>query len=169
MSAYIVPKAHIDALVMAALRPSGNGRPGSHTPFRWRRPEDGSNWGTLNLSDWAMAAKVGAMLIDANVKSVRWLYNEAGNRLPGPNDPYWARPYTLPTKAPKNFHPVEILSALRGYAYQACETPDWATSEAKAFTDALTDRMVRALPGFSDAPWSIEDDTMPLPKATFNA
>ena len=48
------------------------------------------------------------------------------------------------------FDPVKILAAINCYEYQACEHPEWKTSEARDFCEALRDRMIRMLPGYGN-------------------
>ncbi len=58
-------------------------------------------------------------------------------------------------------HIAELLNALDAYTYQACERPDWQRSQAKAFCDALRDRLISELPGYHDGPWTITPRSVP--------
>jgi hypothetical protein len=50
---------------------------------------------------------------------------------------------------------------LAGFEYQACELPGWVGSEAGRFVDALRHALIRALPGYSDGPWTVDDTPEP--------
>ena len=56
-----------------------------------------------------------------------------------------ARHLATLTKARVDF--VDALEAIDVYEYQACEHPEWETSEARAFCDALRRGLTRMLPG----------------------
>jgi hypothetical protein len=98
------------------------------------------------------------MLLQQNIASVAYRYpQDAPSSLPGPIPtpvPMWYR-FTRPRRS---YSPVEILSALHCYEYQSCENPEWESSEAFQFCEALRDRMIRSLPGYDDAPWEITDN-----------
>lgn len=144
MSAYVVDRAVIDALVTAAVQWS---RPGES--FSWlyngaRRPwldgkeQQGPNWWRL-LSDPAHADRVGAGLWAENVRSVNYRASVIE-----PIPVYrWIRTEGV---AP----PVFVLKLLAEYEYQTCECPDWMTagSEAAQFCDALRRTAIRQLPGY---------------------
>ena len=53
----------------------------------------------------------------------------------------------------ERLEPVAILSMIRCYQYQSCETEDYFDSDAEKFIQQLQAKMIRALPGFEDAPW----------------
>jgi len=147
MSAFIVSKRHIDALVFAGLHVI------RYKPLRWRAP--GSEFRALTRET---ADRVGQMLVGENVKSVRYRYGEGP--LPGPMDGYWRRPYRyeqpfLPYQDSGTLV-VVCLRLLSCYAYQACEHPEWERSEAKSFCDALLHELILSLPGYAEAPWTIE-------------
>ena len=64
---------------------------------------------------------------------------------------------TYKYRAPRQHRePVEILKAIACYEYQACETPDWDASIAKAFCAWLRVRAIEFLPGYEDAEWGID-------------
>jgi len=60
---------------------------------------------------------------------------------------------------------VQTLKAIACFDYQACETDDWQQSEAFAFCEALRDRAINKLPGYSEAKWGI-DEPDPRPSHT---
>lgn len=120
------------------------------------------------------ADRVGAMLWSENARSVSYRYNgEEYGTLPGPSDfdemalasYVFVDPARLPIQERRVMvaegykfrtnDPVAVLKACDGYEYQSCEHPGWRTSEACAFLDALRRKMIRALPGYADADWSV--------------
>lgn len=163
MSAYIVNDNHIHALVTAALETNNYG------PLRWFAPETeepageadyeaGQPWGPTAIETanrrgrtltHANASEVGLMLLAQNYASVNFRYAEKDDDFP------MYRFRELPGIPSR--HPVTVLKALDGYEYQACETPDWEETEAHAFCQALRKRMIHKLPGYDDAPWSIDE------------
>ena len=50
---------------------------------------------------------------------------------------------------------LHALSLLTGYEYQACEARNWPDSKARDICERLRLELIRKLPGYSDAPWSI--------------
>lgn len=153
MSAFIVSNKHIDALLNAALQ---YGR----SELRWYWPDYPAGAGyergvaisaasvaiaqeTENTLTLENASKVGLMLLRENYRSVNHRYDE--NNMPN------ACRHTLGPALP----PVHVLSLLAGFEYQSCEHSGWEKSEAKKFCDALQRRLIRALPGYDEAPWSI--------------
>lgn len=91
----------------------------------------------------------GAVLVAQNRRSVDYRYDESE----------WEQVYTFPRSALRRvpLSPVELLRAINGYEYQACETPDWYRTEARQLLDVIRDVAVRALPGYEDGPWSISE------------
>ena len=147
MSAWIVSRAHIDALVNAALPSGGNELVYYHE-------------GDLHHVEDADKHNIGQMLIDECVKSVSYRYPDddvKAGELPGPTDAYYLTPYQF--RYPGAQLPaVWILSAINCYRYQSGEHPEWDGSEAAALVAAIEQRMIRKLPGYDDAPWGLEDE-----------
>lgn len=167
MSAYIVNQAHIRALVNAGL---AYNRPGSPLRWQWESDPDPEELaGAYQRGSWtgpramelyarrvheltpATAQSVGQMLLAENHRSVGWRYAEQ-------SDPEEYRHARTPVRPP-----VAILKALDGLEYQACESPEWKTSQAQAFCDALRRAACRALAGYEDAEWEIIEDWPPVP------
>lgn len=147
MSAWIVSQAHVDALVNAAM-PSGSDKLRYHHEGEWQVVEYGDK------------DNIGQMLVDECVRSVSHRYpgdDVAAGELPGPTDAYYLQPYKhrIPGAA---LPAVWILSAIHCFDYQGCEHPEWPDSEAYAFLKALEAHWIRKVPGYSDAPWGLEDE-----------
>lgn len=180
MSAYVVDKEHVDFLVRAGLAPQGDH--GSSSGLGWFDPSvpDGERDyepGAMMGGPTAMetfeakrreltpetADRVGAMLWSENARSVAYRYDEDYDEIPGPNDfgvmALAGYRYEGQRLSASPLHaqvdPVAVLKACDGFEYQSCEHPDWESSEAHAFLDALRRKMIRALPGYADADWSI--------------
>lgn len=144
MSAFVVNKTHINAMLHAGLAVS-------YRPLTWYYG------GTHHeLNDLTINA-VGQMLLDECVKSVCYRYDDSEmTNLPGRIDAEWLLPfeYHFTYKRPT---PVEALKLIDCYAYQSCEHPEWKESEAKSFCDALRSNTIGGLPGYEDAPWGWDD------------
>ena len=156
MSAWIVSKSHIDALVSAALvaaRENGSS-------FRWY-DSDGNHSHEITYTDTIRASEVGMMLWGENLASINARYPdtiEDESACPGPCDfegSISVAGYRF-TRTPR-LEPVVILKGVSCYEYQSCEHEGWKSSEAKAFCAALTDSMIALLPGYEEAPWGIEN------------
>jgi len=154
MSAYIVDRATIHALVHAATWDQEGlyvywGNPGRHEKY------DSSN-----------ADALGEILTRANVASVSYRYpNDSPEDLPGRVDLEWASPYVYPLydsmRWPKP-DPGYVFAMLSCYEYQTCERPDWSESQAYAICDAIRRAWCKRVPGYDVAGWGT--DTYP-PKA----
>ena len=133
MSAFIVSRDHINAMINAAYSAA------THNQLSWRAGPDGA-WSRLTNDN---LDAVGQMLADENAASVAHRYDE-------PPEPV-AYHHTFAQPRP----PVEILKALDCYEYQSCEHPGWPESSAFAFCASLRSRMINRLPGYEAAPWGI--------------
>lgn len=155
MSAYIVHTEHIRTLVWAGLNYT---RPGSHMTWHAPDPENAVSPETVQSSfgrhyrqlTQDSAETVGQILLDENVRSVNHRYDE---------DEGYVYDHAAP--ADRRWTPVEILKAIDCYEYQACETPEWNTSEAHAIITALRDTLGRTLPGYDNGPWEITPESRP--------
>ena len=142
MSAWVVSKAHINAMVDAGLNVH-------YKPMHWYpKGKDGSSSLTLET-----ASEVGQMLLDECVKSVSYRYDDSEvTGLPGRSD----AAYLIPFEYKRLFDPptpVEVLKMIDCYGYQSCEHPEWEDSEAHCFCQALRKQMINKLPGYEEAPW----------------
>lgn len=148
MSAFIVSKRHIDAMVQA----------GQHTRdiqrLRWYHN------GVSNVLTFENVDKVGRILWLENLASVAYLYpNDGSGERPGPNgltdDAIADYTYTPATRSDEKHTPVQVLKLIHSYIYQSCEHPGWETSEAAAIVQALQKQLITRLAGYEDAPWAI--------------
>lgn len=159
MSAFVVSKTHIDAMVTAGLRLALPG-----TPLRWLWPsistEDegayavGEPWGPDSVRlvrerrhelTRETAERVGAMLWAENVRSVNHRYEED----------HWEEVYQF-DELGLDVDPRVVIGAVSCYAYQSCEHPEWESSEAHAFCRALERAAVSKLCA-ADNTWEITD------------
>lgn len=161
MSAFIVDKSHIDALVELALcGPKDRaGHPRDSWPsFYWH--EDDPETGVVRTHELVSKTcnEVGAMLIRECIVSVAChypdlLWPELPGPIPNPDPNEYFFPldrafsgFTRPTT-------VEGLKILDCYEYQSCGHAGWRDSSAQRFCDTLRNRLIRALPGYEEAPW----------------
>lgn len=152
MSAYIVSKPHIDALIGVAL--NGPADVGPRYPGDgWQRPYFEGQPLTPEY-----AGRLGTVLSIEVYRSVSHrYYAEKLDELPK----RWVRKALggfgydyagdLPGPGPRRLTVIEALVAIAGYEYQSCEHPGWEASAAKAFCDSLKDRLIHALPGWDEA------------------
>lgn len=137
MSAFVVSQDHIRFLVNAGLS-------------RTIAPH-GLTWNGGWLKRYEpdtdeRAALVGAMLWEENYKSVNYRYRESDA----------APRYVHRDEPARSYNPIHVLKAIACLEYQSCEHPEWEASGARAFCEALRMAAIRALPGYSDAPWVVQ-------------
>lgn len=142
MSAFVVGKPHIDAMIQLGRRSNKN-------PYTLAWYHNGTRYELQHDTE----ARVGRMLIDECVKSVSYRYPSATNELPGPVSQYWQGDYTAPSYFGRQPTPLEGLKLISCYEYQSCEHPEWPASEAAAFCVRLRGALIAQLPGYDDAPW----------------
>lgn len=136
MSAYLVSKSHIDALVTL-----------------------GSLHKVIPYGSRTYTTDMGKTLIRANVESIEARYPDTkGHPQEMPGCYIDAETYTHALYAKHtNLTPAAGLKAISGYEYQACEHKGWNGSVAQVFCDSLRHALIRALPGYSSADWEITD------------
>ena len=131
MSAYIVTKQHIDAIVTAYLH-------SQH--FDTQRTSDENN-------------RIGQMLWDENHNSVNYRYGEST-----PTPTYTFEPcssYKSEEGSTVKLDTVAICKLIDCYEYQSCERKEWASTKACDFCHALRKRLIAKMDGYEDAPWGI--------------
>jgi len=148
MSAFIVDKSHINAMIQGAMSVSAR----YHSTHRWYY--DGE-WRELTPEN---ANQVGQMLLDENIKSVSTRYPDSPlTDLPGGADSEYIIPFEwhIMGRIPK---PIELIKITNCYAYQTCEHDEWEGSGAKVFCDSLIDSTIGVLPGYDEAPWEWREE-----------
>jgi len=154
MSSFVVDRHHIACLVQVAraarlrywidrdtLRPDGTYGPD----------------GTVSVDNRDEATAAGAMLTASIVRGVSDRYPaDAIDELPGAVSHWWTDGYGQHRDVELRTA-VELLKALAGYEYQASDAHNWEHSEARAFCDALRLELIHRLPGYGDAPWTIDE------------
>lgn len=140
MSAYIVNKKHIDALVSFGIRKMVD----VYDPIKkeYRRFCDEYN-------------VLGQALVDANYLSVNGLYGHLGEETPYE---YKYAPYYASRESCyyPDLAPVAVIKACHGYNYQACEADNYEESLARSIIKALEYHAINMLDGYEEAKWSID-------------
>ena len=145
MSSFLVSGAHIDLILWAA----------QHLVVRGRRPIRWEHNGLHDLN-YLGPDVTGQMLVTANSAAVK-----AGLRNKALADSLDTSVYVYRPPLDRGWSVVEALKALHCYEYQACDAPDWETTEAHAFCRALEHALIASLPGYSEAPWGIGPGVRP--------
>lgn len=135
MSAFLVAPEHIAAIVGSAVCYARR----QHASDRFRDP-----------------VAVATLLAAENARSVNYRYHRHAPQAAMVVTETMIRAYEM-----RPLPPVELLKALAGYEYQACECPDWREREACHTVTWITDLAVRSLPGYDEAAWSIT--SLPAP------
>lgn len=122
MSAWIVYPDHISYLVAGALELA---------------PDGFLIFGNDRLLTPDTKDAIGQLLMDENVRSVRYRYErDTFEELPGPVDKSGILAYHhIELDLP--FDPIVLLKQIDCYAYQTCECPDWLTTDAYAFCQVV--------------------------------
>lgn len=140
MSAYILDSDNIDLLVTAALR--GIGSEGS---LRVYHEGEWHEWNRYENAD-----ELGQLLVDANVASVNFRYNEDTPAYDYTYNGAGIIDYIGSPAAPWGV----VLAALDCYEYQSCEAYEtWPTSLAKAAVDVIRRKVCRKVSNECDARW----------------
>lgn len=171
MSAFVVDKAHIDVIVFAGLRAPAVSLQGGKLHWYARDPDrvyaeaggGDAGWEEMGKARRELnpetVNRVGQMMLDENLRSVFHRYPDTleGGCVPGSIDEEWREPYRYRYPMRWGFNAVEALAAINSLEYQSCEHPEWDDSEAHTFCEALTGSLIRALPGYAEAPWEFTD------------
>jgi hypothetical protein len=149
MSAFIVDKAHIDALVDCFNRGP--------------RDANAADWANHVGSRFVDQDALGRLLWLENLKSVAARYpdDKSGQR-PGPcgvtDDAIAAYEYAQPAR---RLTIVEAFKAIACYEYQSCEHRGWEKSDAHTICEQLRHALISALPGYDEAAWEIVGEAVP--------
>lgn len=154
MSAFMLDKAHIDALVATALHgPQEISFPSN----RWYTLEFGLDYRQLKSEDDS-ANILGELLVKENLSSILYRYPDTEKNpddMPGPADSYWSKSYKFPPNT-KRLTIIQALKAIQCYEYQSCEHAEWEASAAHRFCIHFCTALISFLPGYEKAAWSIE-------------
>lgn len=146
MSAFLLPKVRIDAIVTAAIQwadhPEG---------FRYFYPD--ADRAPTRYVHLGTADRVGAMLWQAN-------FDRTGSApLKEWGEPVEELPPYVFEELTGVAEPLLVLKVLACYLYQTAEEPhEWRQGEPAALLDWLEREAITRLPGWDDRPgWPIED------------
>jgi len=157
MSAYIVGREHVDALVATAIfGPEGTGTtlpaPVAHYWYCVNDPDTGDR---LNEQD---ADRIGVELWTENLRSIHHRYPDTleGGEYPGPLDftPSQAHEYVFPVTT-RPLTAVEAIKAAHCLDYQSCEHDGWEASWSCRFLNALVGALTTHVPGYDEAAWEV--------------
>lgn len=146
MSAYIVSRKTIDAIVTVALR-----GPRGHRGYAqgWTNQVGYAIYDGIKGEAGVTVTpdELGRALWVANVKSVNYRYQERNAAHMKVAREYVYEPVTnVPTV-------LEALALLGTYEYQSCEALRWRNSAECRFIERLRSTLLYWIPGYSDAYW----------------
>jgi hypothetical protein len=151
VSAFVLGKVHIDAMLTAAL---DAGRGGLY----WYTESGGGKHVTVENVD-----ELGSMLVRENVASVIHRYDDTAlHELPGMRQEILATARTsiYRFERTQGFGTGQMMAAITCYEYQSCEHDGWKTSDAAAFCRYLREELCTRVPGYSGT-WEIDDRGTP--------
>jgi hypothetical protein len=140
MSAFVVGKEHINKILTAALI------------SRYGEMSYYYNDSRHKVNDETIDT-IGQMLLDENVKSVMYRYSDSQlTDLPGKTNAEYLIPFKYEVEL-SSLSGIQIIKLIQCLEYQSCEHPEWKTSEAYAFLEALIRRQFERIQGYDDAQW----------------
>ena len=166
MSAYLVARATIDALVAGAK---------AQGPGRFYFYAGGDSALHCEFSDWVADTEsenlvfndntLGRMLWAENLLSIQGRYpdtigqTEVPGSIIGEDVNAEIAHYTYtPGHRVVDLDPFGLFGVIRGYGYQTCEHKGWPSSIAKGFVDSLQEKMIAKLIEKTGAnAWTIDD------------
>lgn len=170
MSAFMVSKDHIDAIVAVALhgpsdaegRWEGGPRWAAHDPreTHWQNQE----WRQCSLYGSTGNSSVKPVTPD-QLGEMLWTENERSlSRYPTDHaemldvvDYLLGYTYT-PVPIKHRLTAAQAFSAIHCLEYQSCESDDWTDTEAHRFLAALTHSIIGVLAGYAAAQWEVSFD-----------
>lgn len=147
MSAFVCTDRHVAAIVAAAVAGSRDPSPLRCLIGVLPRAE-ALEWIEQGEQLWELFPRVCSLLRRENLKSVNFRYRQAAE-IPGP--------FTVPFAQAPKVAAVAALKLLDCYDYQSCEHPGWEGSTGEQISSQLRRFLIRALPGYEDARWSLDD------------
>ena len=103
----------------------------------------------MNWSDDKHSAQeIADMLLDANIRSVNYRYDDED------------QPTGVPCKLPhtlKVTDTVHIINMCGCLDYQSCELPDWKETDAYELLQGIRETAIRNLNGMDNAPWEYNE------------
>ncbi len=145
MSAFVVDKIHISAILDGARKAGAR----YNHYFGYYYNKEHKELTPENMND------IGQMLLDENIKSVSHRYEGSYlTDLPGRTDAEYLLPYKHTQQ--RRFDIVQYIKFIDCLDYQSCEHPEYKTSEAKCFLDALKESLIGMLPGYDEAKWELQ-------------
>ena len=132
MSAFIVSKKHIDALVTFAIATEY----GQHIRVQGEEGYD------VELGNHLTPDEIGQILWDENFRSVNHRYDSSDK----------AERYTFRSLIHK---PAQIIKACHCYDYQACETDDYEFTLAHRIIEAIIESAAHKVEGYEAAAWAL--------------
>jgi hypothetical protein len=158
LSAFVVDKSQIDALLELALcgpaRPDGVAWP----PFYWQETDPQTGTVTTRELTPETCDGVGSMLTRECIVSVAChypdlLWPELPGPVPNPDPDDYSFPLDRAVGGLARPTAIEGLKALECYECQSCGHAAWRGSSSQRFCEVLRGRLVRSLPGYDEAPW----------------
>jgi hypothetical protein len=163
VSAFIVDTAHVDALVELALcgpkdHPHGSSAGVWHR-FYWHESDSQSGIVTTHELTPEACDETGSMLIRECIAGVAChypdlLWPELPGPVPNPDPDDYVFPLERAFSGQSRPTTIEGLKILECYEYQSCGHAGWRDSSAECFCNVLRSRLIRALPGYEEAPWA---------------
>jgi len=136
MSAWIVSKHHIDAVVTAWVKLHGRDGAGMASRSSFGRPDE-----------------IGQMLWQENHTSVNYRYRRKDEC---PKYTWTEVPWPIGEPDAKTL--ATVCKLVNCYTYQSCEHDEWEASTSNKFCDTLIGYVCRNLPGYEEAPWGIDSE-----------
>ena len=115
-----------------------------------------------------LVKKIAQDLAKENIRSVACRYpNDVSGQRPGPclsdenivlASALYAEHFFDISYARSQVEDLQILRLINAYDYQACETSDWTSTPQYEQLQWLKDAVIRDMPGYDEAQWSIAND-----------
>lgn len=143
MSAFVVSESQIRAIVSAVVAASHL----SPKLYVSGSPSE-ANGPIYDLTSLKTLNEIGRILWAANVDSVL-------HRYPGDKPDEYDNPASFTFRAVR-VPPLQALKLIHCLDYQSCEPAEWPHSLARRILHAMTDVLIRALPGYDAAAWAYD-------------